>query len=116
MAERGHDVTRHQRLIVRRHKVERIEAHHLVAIARIEEHHVIDPPRRHQIEDLVDQVTVGVDQGDPFPTFDILGHQVLEQGRLAGAGLTDHVDMPAPVGGGDAEIVSLAPDFPSADV
>ena len=85
-------------------------------VRRIKNDDVIDPMARNQVQHLVDQVAMRVDDTEPLPALDVRRDELLQQGRLARAGLPDHINMPLPVRSRNAKGDLLSPNEPVADV
>ena len=76
----------------------KIECDGEVLIGRIEVHNVVGTARGDKIEQLRSEITMGINHSNAFTGLNVLNDQVPEEGRLAGTGLADEIEMMTPVG------------------
>ena len=70
---------------------EDIERHGILAVSRIEIHHVSDAPRRDVIKKFKRGLAVRVNHSHAATSQNILKGQIAEQGRLAGSALSEQI-------------------------
>ena len=92
---------------VRRDPFEGIVAIRLIGIGHVEVDQVLAPLGRDCLRDARDQVTVGIEQRKALAPANVLQHHGFEQGRFAGTGLADDVDVGKPVLALDAKPLAL---------
>src|SRR5438105_3614668 len=94
---------------------EEVECQRPLQIGRVEIHHVIDPPGRDMLEQLLSKITVRVDYANPLPCCDVLQDQVSKKCRLPRAGLANHVQVLPPVLTTKEQRLFAAPTVPISD-
>ena len=82
-------------------------------VARIEIHQMIRPLGRNVVQQFLGQVAVRVNDADAMSKRDVLQNQIPQQGRFAGAGFADDVDVLPLVHGGNAKRLGIAPAIAS---
>ena len=93
--EGRHDVVGHHRVLVGVHLLQHVEADRPLQVGGVEIHELMGPVARHQAEDGLRQIAQGIDDSDTAAGGQVLADHVLQQRRLAGAGLADDMQMPA---------------------
>jgi len=103
--------------VVWSHVRNQVEADGEFKVARIEVAEVVGPGGRNVVEKFLGQVAVGIDEAHAMPQGDMLDDHVPQERRLAGAGLSDHVNMLALVNLGNAKNQWISPpmSFPNGD-
>ena len=77
---------------------EDVEADRMSEVGGVEVADVIDARAGDAVEEALGEVAVRVEEGNPLAGLDVLQDQVLEEGRLAGAGLADGVEVLPAIG------------------
>ena len=84
-------------------------------IAGVEVAEVVGTERRDVVQEFLRQVPVRVNEAHPIASGDVLDDEVLEQGRLADAGLSDHIHMLAGILPAKAKRLGAFPAVPFAN-
>ena len=91
--EGRHDVVGDAGVPVRVRPLQGIEGDRALQVGRVYVHHVVRARGRHQAEDRIGQMAQRVDQPDAPAGGQVLGDEVLDDGRLAGTGLAEDVEV-----------------------
>ena len=114
--EGGDDTRDGQVAVLGRVVGEDVEADRISEVGGVEVADVIDARAGDVVEEALGEVAVRVEEGDALAGGDVLQDQVLEEGRLAGAGLADRVEVLPAIGTAKAEGGGIAaPADPLAD-
>ena len=102
--------------IIRRDIGQEVQPDGELQVARIEVNEVIRTRRRDVFQQFLGEIAVRIDQTNAVSGGDVLHQQVAEQGRLAGTGLADQVEVLAGVGSRKPEGHWLPPVVELSDV
>jgi len=103
--------------VIRSHVRDQVDTDGEFKVTRIEVAQVVGSGWRNVVKKAFGQVAVGIDQTEAMPQGDMLDDHVSQERRLAGAGLSDHVDVLALVNLGNAKNQWISPpmSFPNGD-
>ena len=90
---------------------QRIVAVRLGRVGRVQVNHVVGPVSRHIASDALDQVAVGVDDGNAGTAGDVLERHGFKERRFPGARFADHVNMRHAIFGLDSEDAVIAAEI-----
>jgi hypothetical protein len=88
----------------------------MLQVRRVEVNKVVSPPGRDVVEKFFREVAVRVEQRDPVASVYLLDEQISEQGRFTSSGLTDDVEVMAPVVRAQPEGALSTPNLAIANV
>ena len=75
------------------HRCDGVERDDAISVAGIDQHQVAGAKGREVLDEGLRQIAVRIQDGRAAPGIDVLDDNVLEQGRLAPAGLADGEDV-----------------------
>ena len=79
--------------LIRRGGAKQIEANRIFHVSRIEICHVLNTMAWHVIENVICQIAVRINDGDPVPGFNVLQNQIAEQGGFSRSTFADGVKV-----------------------
>ena len=88
---------------MRRIELKHIDTDRTLDIRRIENDDVLGPLLRYRSQDILDGVSVRIDEAKPLAAYRILLRHLLQEIRFSGTGLTDRVQVATPIIIGDAD-------------
>ncbi len=105
--EHGHHAVRNQVTAVIIHLFHDIERDRVLKIGRIDINHIVDPFGRNIVQQVLNRISMGIDECQPAPILNILNGDVFEQFRFAHTRLADDIHVPAAIVHFNAKIHAL---------
>jgi hypothetical protein len=96
--------------------LEEIEPDRVLQVCRIEVDHIVGPPAGDVVDQIMREVTVGIDHTNAMTGVDILKNEIAKKCRFPSAGLSDAVYVLAPIGTMKTEGLGPAPHVSHAKI
>ena len=112
--ERPHDAGGHQVPVILGDVRKQVQPDGELEVAGVEVAEVVGAGRQDVVQEVFGQVPVRVNHAHPIASGDVLDDEVLEEGRLAHAGLADHIHVLAGILPAKAKRLGAFPAVPEA--